>query len=105
MVRERWIHFRGKKDTAISFQFCFSSRKEKHFWSLLVLFYFEISDHVFILRMVSRFTHSFNIYLSDVHCVPDIVENSGKEDDRSSCLKEREHPGERRQTERSKTER
>lgn len=55
--------------------------------------------------MVSRFTHSFNIYLSDVHCVPDIVENSGKEDDRSSCLKEREHPGERRQTERSKTER
>ena len=90
MVKERWIHFgREKKITAISFQFCFSSRKEKHFWSLLVLFYFEICDHMFTLRMVSRFIHSFNTYLSDVHCVPDIVENSGKEDDKSLCPRER----------------
>lgn len=44
---------------------------------------------MFTLRMVSRFIHSFNTYLSDVHCVPDIVENSGKEDDKSLCLRER----------------
>lgn len=95
-MRERWIHFRGKTDTAISFQFCFSSRKEKAFLVSLSSFHFEISDHVFILRMVSRLIYSFNIYLLDVHCVPDIVEKLlGRKMLSSHASKEREHPGER----------
>lgn len=43
----------------------------------LVLLYFEISDCTFTFMMVSRFIHSFNTYLSDAHCVPDVTENSG----------------------------
>lgn len=73
-MRELWIDL-GKKinDIASGFQLYFSSKKESI--SRDTEIYFGIT--LFTYTVASRFTHSFNKYLLDARCVPDIVENSG----------------------------